>query len=79
MGLLGRINCLLGKHERSGSRAARYVDNTVLSVCRHCGRKMFRHPREGWMIERRSEQRCHERVSERGVVVDRVEDGENGA
>lgn len=58
MNLLARMMCLIGKHERSRGRAVRYVDNTVLSVCKHCGKAMFRHPRDGWLVERRVEQRC---------------------
>lgn len=60
--LLARFSCLMGKHDRSRSQAVRYADNTVLSHCRHCGKAMFRHPREGWMVERRAEQRCFERA-----------------
>ena len=60
--LLARFSCLMGKHDRSRSQAVRYADNSVLSHCRHCGKAMFRHPREGWMVERRAEQRCFERA-----------------
>lgn len=62
MNVLDRIKCLIGRHDRSRSRAVRYVDNSVLSVCRHCGKAMFRHPREGWMVERRAEQRSFEKA-----------------
>jgi hypothetical protein len=61
-----RIGCWLGKHDRSRSQAVRYADNTVLSTCRHCGTSMFRHPREGWMVERRVQQRCVERAGKPG-------------
>lgn len=60
--LLARAKCLLGQHDRSRSQAVRYADNTVLSICRNCGKAMFRHPREGWMVERRAQQRCFDRA-----------------
>lgn len=56
--MFARIKCLFGSHERSRRDAVRYADNTVLSQCKHCGKPMFRHPREGWQVERRSQQRC---------------------
>lgn len=58
MGVLSRIRCLFLGHDRSRRDAVRYMDNTVLSHCRYCGTAMFRHPREGWKVERRKQQRC---------------------
>jgi hypothetical protein len=62
--LIGRFKCLFGRHERSRREAVRYMDNSVLGACKHCGKAMFRHPREGWQVERRSQQRCFDRAGE---------------
>jgi hypothetical protein len=48
--ILGRIRCMMGRHDRSRSKARPRDDNTYTSVCRHCGVAMERDQKRNWRV-----------------------------
>jgi hypothetical protein len=50
LGILGRIRCIFGKHDRSQGRA-REVNGVYVSVCRHCGVRMRQGQRRKWYVD----------------------------
>jgi len=68
--VFARIRCLILGHDRSRRDAVRYMDNSVLSHCRYCGKAMYRHPREGWRVERRKQQRSFDPAQPKSLKTD---------
>jgi hypothetical protein len=51
--VVGLVNCVRGKHDRSSQDAIFYLDtNQCLSICRHCGIKMRRRASRDWIVDR---------------------------
>jgi hypothetical protein len=49
--LIALAKCSIGLHERSKGQA-RTDGDTIVSICRGCGRRMVKESSGGWVIDR---------------------------
>lgn len=47
--MIGKILCMLGRHERS-RRHVHHNGADFLSICRHCRSKMYKDLHKGWIV-----------------------------
>jgi hypothetical protein len=59
--MFGRVRCLFLKHERS-KREAKWDGTAYVSVCMHCGVRMFRtrDAKRSWQVDRRKVERIED-------------------